>query len=316
MKILVTGGSGFIGSHLCERLVFDGNFVTAVDNLSRGLKKNIKHLFNNSFFKFIEIDICNKKDFFDIVSQEKYDVIFHLAANSDIQSSIKNPDIDFKNTFLTTYNTVLAMKEFNIKNIVFASSSAIYGEIEDDIKEDIGPLFPISHYGASKLASEAFISSFCENYNLKAWIIRFPNVIGERATHGVIYDFINKLKKNPVELEVLGDGNQTKPYIYIKDLINAILFIYKNSNEKINYYNVGVKSRISVKEIAEIVIREMGLNAKIKYTGGKKGWIGDVAKFNYNTEKIIKLGFEPKFSSQEAVKKTVKEILDWENLCN
>ena len=144
-----------------------------------------------------------------------------MAANSDIAKSHANPDVDFGNTLSTTYNVLLAMKEFEIKNIVFASTSAIYGDTGVSVDENYGPLFPISHYGASKLASEAYISSFCENYGFKAWITRFPNVVGERATHGAIYDFINKLKRTPNELEVLGDGTQIKPYLYVKDLVEA-----------------------------------------------------------------------------------------------
>ena len=237
-----------------------------------------------------------------------------MAANSDIAKSHVNPDVDFNNTLTTTYNVLLAMKEYNVKNIVFASTSAIYGDTGVSVSEDFGPLFPISHYGASKLASEAYISSFCENYGFKAWITRFPNVVGERATHGAIYDFIKKLKKNPNELEVLGNGTQIKPYLYVKDLVEAILLIWKSTNEKINYFNLGVETRTTVKEIAEMVIDEMGLNAVIKYTGGNRGWVGDVPTFSYSLDKIHTLGWNPKVTSNEAVRKSIRYILD-KDLC-
>ena len=315
MNILITGGAGFIGSHLCDELLKEGNNVTAVDNLSCGNENNLYSAKKSDGFDFINTDICNKQSLFNIFSSKKFDVVFHLAANSDIALSSENPDIDFNNTFLTTYNVLNAMKEFNVKNIVFASTSAIYGDLKEEITEKSAPLFPVSHYGASKLASEAFISSFCENCAIKAWIIRFPNVVGERATHGVIFDFINKLKKNPNELEVLGDGNQNKPYIYVKDLIEAILFVWKNTNEKINYFNIGIDSSTTVKEIAEIVIKEMKLNAQIKYTGGKSGWVGDVPQFRYNAEKIHKLGWCAKYTSTEAIQKAVKNILEQDKIC-
>jgi UDP-glucose 4-epimerase len=177
------------------------------------------------------------------------------------------------------------------------------------------PLFPVSHYGASKLASEAYISSFCENYGMQAWITRFPNVVGERSTHGVIRDFIQKLKKTPDTLEVLGNGEQNKPYLYVKDLIEAILYIFENSKDKINFYNLGVETRTKVKNIAQMVIKEMCLNAKIQYTGGDRGWIGDVPEFNYNLDKIHSLGWCAENTSDEAVLKAVKYILEIDK-CN
>lgn len=309
-KILVTGGAGFIGSHLVDKLLIEGNEVVAVDNLSLGRLDNINEASKNPKFKFEELNILEKDKFFDLFKNEKFDVVFHLAANSDIAISHSNPDVDYENTFETTYITLLAMKEFGVKKLVFASTSAIYGDTSEKINENFGPLFPVSHYGASKLASEAFISSFCENYGIKAWITRFPNVVGERATHGVIFDFINKLRKNPKKLEVLGNGEQIKPYLYVKDLVDAILFVYKNTSEKINFYNIGVESRTKVKEIAQMVIEEMNVGAEIKYTGGDRGWIGDVPEFRYNLDKIHKLGWSAKNSSNEAVRKSVKYILE------
>ncbi len=315
-NILITGGAGFIGSHLADKLLEEGNNIVIFDNLSLGRMENLEcALKNENRCKFIKGDILNKEELFAVFEQVDFDVIFHMAANSDIAKSHANPNVDFDNTLSTTYNVLLAMKKYKVKNIVFASTSAIYGETNVSVDENYGPLFPISHYGASKLASEAYISSFCENYGFQAWITRFPNVVGERATHGAVFDFINKLRKNPNELEVLGNGEQIKPYLYVKDLVEAILLVWKTTNEKINYFNLGVESRTKVKEIAQMVIEEMGLNAKIKYTGGERGWIGDVPKFSYSLEKIHQLGWSAKVSSNDAVRKSIRYILE-KDLCN
>jgi len=314
MNILITGGAGFIGSHLADALLAEGHNVTAFDNLLRGRLSNLEEASKNRNFKFIKGDILDKESLYKVFDGGKFDVVFHMAANSDIASSHANPNVDFDNTLTTTYNVLLAMKEYGVKNIVFASTSAIYGEANISVDENFGPLFPISHYGASKLASEAYISSFCENYGFKAWITRFPNVVGERATHGAIYDFINKLRKNKDELEVLGDGTQIKPYLYVKDLVEAILLVWKKSNEKVNYFNLGVETRTTVKEMAEMVIEEMGLNAKIRYTGGSRGWVGDVPQFSYSLDKIHSLGWAAKVTSNEAVRKSIQYILE-KDLC-
>ena len=310
MNILVTGGAGFIGSHLVDRLLSEGNFVVAYDNLSLGRLENLEEASKNPNFKFVEGDILDREKFWNVFKTNNFDIVFHMAANSDIAKSHSNPDVDFDNTFKTTYETLLAMKEFGIKKLVFASTSAIYGDAGKSVDETFGPLFPASHYGASKLASEGFIASFCENYEIQAWITRFPNVVGERSTHGVIRDFIKKLKKTPNCLEVLGNGMQYKPYVYVKDLVDAILFVWKNTDDKINYFNIGVETRTRVKEIAQMVIEEMGLNAKIEYTGGDRGWVGDVPEFSYNLDKIRKLGWKASYTSNEAVRKAIQYILE------
>lgn len=309
MKILITGGAGFIGSHLCDVLINSKHEITVVDNLMLGSFDNLRHLENYTSFSFYNDDILNLNVMKNIFSEKKFDVVFHLAANSDIAKSLENPLIDFNNTFMTTFNILSCMREYNVKNIVFASTSAIYGDTNKKITEDYGPLFPASHYGASKLSSEAFISSFAKNYGLTACITRFPNVVGERATHGVILDFIKKLKKNPSELEVLGDGEQYKPYLYVKDLVDAILFIWSKQTEEINYFNIGVESRTKVKDIARMVIEEMELKASIRYTGGSRGWIGDVPEFDYSLDKLHNLGWKARFTSDEAVRISIRKIL-------
>lgn len=313
-KILVTGGAGFIGSHLIDRLMQDGNSVVCVDDLSLGRPQNIQHHMGSANFKFVKLDILNKEEFNRMVRQNEFDCVFHMAANSDIQMGAKYMNVDLERTFLTTYSVLEAMKNHDVKNIVFASSSAVYGERNKLLAEDTGPLFPISFYGAAKLASEAFISASCGN-NVKAWIIRFPNVVGGRATHGVVFDFINKLKRNPKELVILGDGRQRKPYVYVKDLMEAMLFVWNNSNDSLNCFNVSVDSTTTVTRIAEIVAEEMGLeDVKFIYTGGTRGWVGDVPRFQYDISKISSLGWKAKRSSDEAIRIAVRAELGKEVL--
>lgn len=309
MKILVTGGAGFIGSHLCDALIQANHEVVVVDNLILGKMENINHLMKLPNFHFYKEDILNFEGLKQIFNEHAFDMVFHMAANSDIQKGSADPEIDFNLTFKTTFNVLQCLKEFNVKKLFFASTSAIYGETSDLLTEDYGPLCPVSNYGAGKLASEAFISAFSAIYNIQTWITRFPNVVGERFTHGVIYDFIHKLKSNPNELEVLGNGEQNKPYLYVKDLIEGILFVCNNSHERFNVYNLGSNTRTKVKEIAKMVIEEMGLNARINYTGGDRGWVGDVPEFKYDVSKINQLGWRAKYTSNESVRLAIQKAL-------
>ena len=238
MKILITGGAGFIGSHLTDFLLKKSNNVVCVDNLSNGREDNLKEAKLNKGFKFYNFDLLDQSRLNELFENNNFDLVYHLAANSDIQAGSRDVEVDLKNTFMTTFNVLSCMKKYNVGKIIFASSSAIYGELEETLVEDSGPLLPISNYGAAKLSSEAYISAFCTNYNIKTWIIRFPNVIGWRLTHGVIYDFLNKLEKNSSELIVLGNGKQQKPYLYIDDLLIAIDCIYEKTKYKVNYPKV------------------------------------------------------------------------------
>ena len=309
MKILVTGGAGFIGSHLCDVLIADGHNVTVVDNLILGKVENIEHLINNPNFRFLREDLNNGHAMDMIFMDGEFDMVYHLAANSDIQKGGKDPMVDYQLTFNTTFNVLQMMKKYEVKKFFFASTSAIYGETYDVLNEDYGPLKPVSNYGAGKLASEAFISAFASTYHIQTWITRFPNVVGERFTHGVIYDFIHKLQKNPNELEVLGNGEQCKPYVYVKDLVAGIQFVINNSNEPYNVYMLGSDTRTKVKEIAAMVIEEMGLNASIRYTGGDRGWVGDVPEFRYDLTKVNNLGWKASYDSNGAVRKAIQMAL-------
>jgi UDP-glucose 4-epimerase len=309
MNVLVTGGAGFIGSHLCDALLSKGNNVTVVDNLILGKLQNIAHLIDNQSFVFFNEDLLNVKLMHQIFKNGKFDMVYHLAANSDIKKGGGDPMVDYNLTFNTTFFVLQFIKEFGIKKFFFASTSAIFGETSDRLFEDYGPLRPVSNYGAGKLASEAFISAFSSTYNIQTWIARFPNVVGERFTHGVIYDFVHKLQKNPNELNVLGNGEQCKPYVYVKDLVDGIQFIVNNSYDRYNVYMLGSDSRTKVKEIAAMVIEEMGLNATIRYTGGDRGWIGDVPEFRYDLTKINKLGWHAKYNSTESVRLAIQRAL-------
>lgn len=302
MDVFVTGGAGFIGSHLVDTLIARGDSVTVADNLCLGRKDLLAHLFEHPKFKFYEIDAANETELNGIFERHSFDRVYHLAANSDIQKSGKNPGIDIHNTFETTLSVLLSMKKYGVRELVFASTSAVYGDKKELLTENTGGLSPISYYGGSKLASEAFISAFAAMCDMSVNIIRFPNVVGERLTHGVIYDFIKKLRDNPEELEILGDGNQEKPYIYVKDLVEAILYLPLRGNG-VNIFNAGVDSATTVKRIADIVCEEMGLsNVKYNFTGNRVGWKGDVAKFRYDLSKIHAAGWTAKHTSDEAVR--------------
>lgn len=316
MNILVTGGAGFIASHLIDRLLNEGHAVVAYDNLSLGRESNIAHHFDDAAFTFVKGDILDAALLDSVFEKHKFDFVFHLAANSDIARSHADPTVDLNMTYMTTFRVVDAMRRFGVKKLMFASTSAIYGDAHgEEVKENFGPLFPTSHYGACKLASEGIIASFCENYGIQAFITRFPNVCGERTTHGILHDFVMKLKKNPAELEVLGNGQQAKPYLYVKDLVDAILFVICHTDDKINFFNLGVEGNTPVWKIAEMVIKSMKLDAKIRYTGGERGWVGDVPKFRYNLDKIHALGWKASLSSDEAVQKAIDYILE-NDLCN
>jgi len=310
MKILITGGAGFIGSHLADRLLADGHTVVALDDLSLGRLSNIAHLKGNKKFSFVKADLAELKKTEPVFKTGKFDCVYHLAANSDIQAGASDRAVDLRRTFLTTFNTFECCKKYGVREVVFASTSAIYGELKGNIAEDAGPLRPISFYGAAKLSSEAYASAFSDNADIKVTVVRFPNVVGERATHGVIYDFIRKLRKNPRELEILGDGKQKKPYLYVKDLLTAILHAQKKNKKSFDCFNLGASTSTTVRTIAETVVAEMGLKkVSFKFTGGSRGWKGDVPRFSYDLSKINRLGWKASMTSDEAMRTAVRAIL-------
>ena len=308
MKILVTGGAGFIGSHLGDRLLADGHFVVCADDLSLGRKSNIAHNLKNRKFIFVKTDVSNQKKLDAVFKKYKFDCVFHLAANSDIQAGGKCPDIDFNRTFLTTYTVLEAMRRHGVKKLVFASTSAVYGEADKPLRED-GRVRPVSLYGAGKLSSEAWISAFCENFDMQAWVLRFPNVVGGRATHGVIFDFINKLRKDPSRLPILGNGKQQKPYLHVSDLVDGILYVFSHAKESYNCYNIAGRGTTTVAEIARLTVAALGLKTvRFEYTGSERGWKGDVPRFKYDLSQITKLGWKSSMDSTKVVERAAKEI--------
>lgn len=309
MKAFVTGGAGFIASHLVDRLMESVNNVTVFDNFSSGKMDFIKNHLNNDKFKLIKGDLLNRAE----INRSMYDhdIVFHFAANPDARLGISQTDLDLKLETIATYNVLESMRKNNIKKIVFSSSGTIYGDTPIiPISEDYGPVLPISLYGAGKVASECLISAFCGTFDMQAWIFRFANIIGDRATHGVIYDFVNKLLNDPHRLEIFGDGTQEKPYLHVDDCINGILYVLNNSNEKINLFNLGCDTSTSVNKIAQFVIEEMRLsNVEFKYSGGCRGWPGDVPQVRFNCSKINNIGWQARYTSDESVMIAIKSIV-------
>jgi UDP-glucose 4-epimerase len=315
-RVLVTGGAGFIGSYLVDRLMDAGYFVRVVDNLSSGDLANIKRWLNDHHFDFVQGDLK------DLAVAERavkdVEVVFHLAANPEVRVAEIDPSVHFNENLLTTFNVLEAMRKSSAaKLIVFFSSSTIYGEpAEFPTEEDYGPLLPISVYGASKLGCESLISAYSHTFGIRGLIFRLANIVGGRSRHGVVVDFIRKLKKNPEELEVLGDGEQSKSYLHVKDLIEAVFLALKHfvdTRKTLEIYNVGSLDRIDVKSIAEIVAGEMGLrNLKLKFTGGVdggRGWKGDVKSMLLSVNKLLSLGWKPTLNSEEAIRVSCRELL-------
>ncbi|MFH1445580.1 MAG: NAD-dependent epimerase/dehydratase family protein [Nanoarchaeota archaeon] len=310
MKIFITGGAGFIGSNMTDRLIKEGHSVTVYDNLISGREDFIKHHYDNPNFKIINADLLDKEKV--IESMKGHDMVFHFAANPDIAKSMIETDIDLRLGIVATYNVVEAMRLNGVKKLGYPSGSGVYGDVGlTPTPENFGPLLPISMYGASKLGAEGVISAFCHMFDMQAWIFRFANVVGRKQTHGVGYDFIRKLKKDSKRLEILGDGSQSKSYIHVDDVIDAMLFAIEKSNDKVNLFNVATDEYITVNDIASIVIEEMGLSSvELQHTGGDRGWKGDVPVVRFDITKIHNLGWKSKHNSSEAIRLSIKELLE------
>lgn len=311
---ILTGGAGFVAKNLIHRLIDFGEAVFALDDLSRGRPEFWVPFQDRQGFRSAIVDCSDLEAFRTALHDTGHDggiaAVWHLAANSDIPAGIADPRIDLQRTFLTTFNTLVLMREFSIPTLNFASSSAIYGDHgETVIREDIGPLEPISNYGAMKLASEAQIRAAVEAFLPKANVFRFPNVVGVPATHGVIIDFIEKLKVTPHRLDVLGDGTQRKAYLHVEELVDAMLFIAAHAQGRYNVFNVGPPDQgVTVREIAEAVRDRVSPGAEINYGTGGRGWVGDVPRFRYATDRLAALGWRPHHDSIGAVRRAVDQI--------
>ena len=306
---LVTGGAGFIGSHLVDALVDEGKKVRVIDNFSSGREEFLAHHEGGGAVEVCRGDLLDRESV--IAAMEGIETVHHLAANPDIRLGTEVTDTDLKQGTVATYNVLEAMRVSGVGRISFASSSAVYGEAGVmPTPEDYGPVMPISLYGASKLASEALITAWAGTFGAQGFIHRFANIVGPRGTHGVIFDFIHKLKRDPSRLEVLGDGNQEKSYMSAHDCVQSMIHVISLGDEGTVLNNLGTGDTCSVSRIAEIVIEESGLEGvSIDYTGGKRGWAGDVPKTYLDVSKLLGSGFEPTAMSEQAVRDTARVLI-------
>lgn len=314
----IAGGAGFIGSHLVRKILSEESEsrVTVYDNFSSGKTWHLSDVLNNKNLRIIEGDIKNIELLAE--SMKGCSCVYHFASNPDISKALTQPDIDFwEGTYLTN-NILESIRINNVNNLIYASGSGVYGDTGlIELSEDYSPMIPISTYGASKLAGEALISSYCYMFDINAAAFRFANVVGPNQTHGVGYDFINKLTKNPGELQILGDGSQSKSYIFVDDVLNAIRAVEKNYLKGYSYFNVATNDYITVKEIAEIVAGLMGLeNVNFNYGKTARGWKGDVPVVRLNSDKIRNIGWQNKYTSKQAITESVKSMLKTLNLQN
>jgi UDP-glucose 4-epimerase len=306
---LVTGGAGFIGSHLVDRLVSDGWNVRVLDNLSSGRMENIEQHKGSRKVEILRGDLKNPEEAKKLIRD--VDVVFHYAANPEVRVSTTNPEVHFNENIVATFNLLEAMRKNNVKELVFASSSSVYGEPENIPVNEEAPIKPVSVYGASKAACENLIHAYSRLYGIRAVVLRYANVVGPRLKHGVIWDLINKLDRNAGELEVLGDGRQVRSYIYVDDAVEATMLALKNTKNNFEIYNVGNEDWITVDAVVKVLIETLGIaNIKIihKPVAHGVGWLGDVKRIALNIKKLTNLGFKPGKSSFKAVEETIKHV--------
>jgi UDP-glucose 4-epimerase len=312
MRALVTGAAGFIGSNLVDRLLSLGYFVKGVDNFSTGQHLFLKNANSNPNFKIFNVDLLNleaiKECFIDT------DIVFHLSANADVRFGLQHPSKDLQQNTLATFNVLEAMRFNNIKNIIFSSTGSVYGESKVIPTSETAP-FPIqtSLYGASKVAGESLIAAYCEGFDFNAWIFRFVSILGDRYTHGHVFDFYKQLRLDSSNLLILGNGKQRKSYLHVQDCLDAILLALNHNSEKVNIYNLGLNDYCEVNNSVKWICDELGLNPELKYSGGERGWIGDNPFIFLDTKKIQSLGWTPKYSIHDGIISTIRFLKknDW-----
>ena len=309
MRVLITGVAGFVGSNFLDYLLSKGHHVVGVDNFSTGKSEFIENAIDNSNFTFLKFDLLDLGDLKK--ATKNIDIVFHFAANADVRFGLQHPDKDLQQNTIVTFNVLEAMRYNNVKKIIFSSTGSVYGE-PNEFPTPENCAFPIqtSLYGASKLAAEGLIQAYCEGYDFQAWIFRFVSLLGERYSHGHVFDFYNKLRLDPNKLEVLGDGTQKKSYLYIKDCINAVMTALEKSNQKINIFNLGNYEYSEVKDSVKWIIEYLGLSPEIIYLGGKRGWVGDNPFIHLDISKILNLGWKPKLDIKSGIIKTVSYLID------
>lgn len=309
MKYFITGCAGFIGSNLTDRLLADGHTVTGYDNLSTGQENFLQSAKSSLNFTFIQGDLLQRECLSEAMKDSE--IVLHMAANADVRFGTHHPHKDLEQNTIATFQVLEAMRENNIKKIAFASTGSIYGEATVIPTPESAP-FPIqtSLYGASKLAAEGLIQAYCEGFNFQAYIFRFVSILGERYTHGHVYDFYRQLLQNPKQLTVLGNGKQRKSYLYIQDCIDAILFALQKAQDPINIFNLGTNEYCEVNDSIGWICDYLKITPTLNYTGGERGWIGDNPFIFLDCEKIRQLGWKPKLTIQESVVRTIQYLVE------
>lgn len=310
MKTVVTGGAGFIGSHLVDRLMLLGHQVTVIDSLVGGQKEFIAHHRHSPHFRFVKADL-RRVDRVKKILNSGMDIVFHLAANADIARGAADPSLDFEHSLVATFSLLQAMKQHGIKKIVYTSGSGVYGDWgRTYLAEQSGPLTPVSMYGGSKLGAEGLISAFAHLFDMQAWIVRPANITGPRATHGVVFDFVRQLRAHPHHLRIMGDGHQSKSYLHVDDAIDGLLLVQAKAKEQVNFFNVSSNSFITVNKIAAIVIAMLKCDrVELEYTGGRRGWRGDVPVVRLQSNVLRRLGWHPRYTTPQAIRATVTALL-------
>lgn len=306
MNILITGGAGFIGSHLSRKLLDEGNKVVDVDNLSQGNLDLIKDLLVKDDFVFVEADVFDVVKMESIFKHNHFDLVFQLIANTSVYKGGYSPLLDIRETLSSTLEVLGYVAKFGIKKFAYLSSSTVYGVMDEVMRETTAHLQPISFYGAAKLAGEAFASAYSSMYGIQMWVFRLGNVVGPDATHGIVHDIKEKLLLNKNELHLLGDGTQAKPFIHVSDVVEGIIFAYNNLNDAYNVIQVGNEEQITMKEVAEIILHELNLNTRIIFNDSPFTWVGDVSRYRYDVTKLKTMGWKPNFSTIDAIRQSVK----------
>lgn len=299
---LVTGGAGLVGSHLAARILDAGGSVRVADDLSKGDRARVPEA-----AEFITADMTDPDAVADVVTDD-LDVVFHLAAYTD--TNFDDDRTLFEENTEMTYNLLERMQEVGVDKFAFTSSSTVYGEAPRPTSEDHGPLEPISIYGSSKLADEGLISTYAHSYGIQSWVFRFANIVGPYQRGNVVPDFIEKLDADPSELTILGDGRQEKSYMHVTECVDAMQYVVEHATDEFNLYNLGTKTTTSVTDIADLISDELGVDPEYQYTGGDRGWTGDVPKMRLSIEKLVALGWAPSMSSDEAVQRGARDLLE------
>lgn len=305
MNILITGGAGFIGSHLCRRLVSEGNSVVAVDNLSTGDIELVRDLLATDNFTFIEADVFDAVKMQSVFKHNHFDMVYQLVANTSVQRGGYSPMLDIRETLTSTIEVLSYVAQYGVKKFAYMSSSTVYGTMNEVMRESTAHLQPISFYGAAKLAGEAFASAFSSMYGIQMWVLRLSNVVGSDATHGIVHDIKEKLQQDTKELHLLGDGTQAKPFIHVDDVVDGILHAINRLNDQYNVIQVGNEQQISMREVAEIILNEMNLETKIVFNDEATTWAGDVERYRYDVTKLRSLGWAPKWNTREAIRHSI-----------